>query len=326
VYPIDFETPAWLELWQALEGVVRYWIERGVRIFRVDNPHTKSFGFWEWMIRRVQDVDPGVIFLSEAFTRPKLMRYLAKAGFTQSYTYFTWRNTKDELEEYLTELTTTEAYEFLRPNFFANTPDILHAYLQQGGRPAFEARLVLAATLSSTYGIYSSFELCENRPVKPNSEEYLDSEKYQIRHWDWDRPGNIKELVRAVNEIRRAHPALQWNGSLSFCATDNSQLIAYVKTATDGTDPVLVIVNLDPHYMQHGHVDVPVGLFGLAADEAYTARDLLTDTPFTWVGERNYVRLDPGVRQAHIISLSSDTRLLKLEEKKPEQASASSGH
>ncbi len=254
------------------------------------------------------------------------MRYLAKAGFTQSYTYFTWRNTKDELEEYLTELTTTEAYEFLRPNFFTNTPDILHAYLQQGGRPAFEARLMLAATLSSTYGIYSSFELCENRPVKPNSEEYLDSEKYQIRHWDWDRPGNIKELVRAVNEIRRAHPALQWNGSLRFCATDNPQLIAYVKTATDGTDPVLVIVNLDPHYMQHGHVDVPVGLFGLAADEAYTARDLLTDTPFTWVGERNYVRLDPGVRQAHIISLSSDTRPLKLEEKKPEQAAASSGH
>jgi starch synthase (maltosyl-transferring) len=326
IYPLDFACDAWRALWDALLDVTLFWVGHGVRIFRVDNPHTKSFGFWEWLIRRVQAVDPGVIFLSEAFTRPKLMRYLAKAGFTQSYTYFTWRNTRDELQDYLTELTTTEAYEFLRPNFFANTPDILHAYLQQGGRPAFEARLVLAATLSSTYGIYSSFELCENRPVKPNSEEYLDSEKYQIRHWDWDRPGNIKELVRAVNEIRRAHPALHWNGSLRFCETDNPQIIAYLKTAIDGTDPVLTIVNLDPHYMQHGHVEVPVELFGLGADELYTAHDLLTDTPFTWTGARNYVRLDPGVRQAHILSLSSGTRTLALAEQTPDQAAEASGH
>ncbi len=313
IYPLDFACDAWRSLWDALLDVTLFWVRRGVRIFRVDNPHTKSFGFWEWLISRVQAEDPGVIFLSEAFTRPKLMKYLAKAGFTQSYTYFTWRNTKEELEEYLTELTTTEAYEFLRPNFFANTPDILHAYLQQGGRPAFEARLVLAATLAATYGIYSSFEICENRAVAPKSEEYLDSEKYQIRHWDFDRPGNIKELIRIVNTTRRAHPALQWNGSLRFCATDNPQLIAYMKTAPDGSDPVLAIVNLDPHYMQHGHVTVPVELLGLGADEPYTARDLLTDTPFAWAGARNYVRLDPGVRQAHVLSLTSEQRTLKLQ-------------
>ena len=187
-------------------------------------------------------------------------------------------------------------------------------------------RAILATTLSTVYGIYSSFELCENRAVKPNSEEYLDSEKYQVRHWDWDRPGHIKELVRAVNEIRRAHPALHWNGSLRFCETDNPQIIAYMKTASDGTDPVLVIVNLDPHYMQHGHVEVPVALFGLAADEAYTARDLLTDTPFTWVGGRNYVRLDPGVRQAHVISLSSETRVLRIAPKEVEESESATGH
>jgi starch synthase (maltosyl-transferring) len=303
IYPLDFACEGWRDLWQALLDVTRFWLRRGVRIFRVDNPHTKSFGFWEWLIAQIHAEDPGVIFLSEAFTRPRLMRYLAKAGFTQSYTYFTWRNTKAELEEYLTELTTTEAYEYLRPNFFANTPDILHAYLQEGGRPAFEARLVLAATLSSTYGIYSGFELCENRPAGPKSEEYLDSEKYQIRQWDWNRPGNIKELVRAINTIRRGHPALQWNGSLRFCTTDNPELIAYVKTAPDGSDPLLVIVNLDPRYMQHGHVDVPLELVGIPDDASYVAHDLITDTPFAWTGARNYVRLDPGIRQAHVFEL-----------------------
>ena len=303
IYPINLSCDEWRALWQALLDVTRFWIARGVRIFRVDNPHTKTFGFWEWLIAQVHVEDPGVIFLAEAFTRPKPMRYLAKAGFTQSYTYFTWRNTRQELEEYLTELTVTEAHEYLRPNFFANTPDILHAYLQQGGRPAFEARLVLAATLAATYGIYSGFELCEHHAAGPKSEEYLDSEKYQIRHWDWNRPGHIKELVARVNRIRRDHPALQWNGSLRFCTTDNPQLIAYTKTAPDGSDVVLVVVNLDPHYMQHGHVEVPLELIGNDEDEPYTARDLVTDTPFVWTGARNYVRLDPGSRQAHIFSL-----------------------
>jgi starch synthase (maltosyl-transferring) len=303
IYPLDFACADWRGLWQALLDVTRFWVHRGVRIFRVDNPHTKSFGFWEWMIARIRAEDPGVIFLSEAFTRPKLMRYLAKAGFTQSYTYFTWRNTKEELEEYLTELTQTEVREYLRPNFFANTPDILHAYLQEGGRPAFEARLVLAATLSPTYGIYSGFELGENRPVRAGSEEYLDSEKYQIRQWDRDRPGHIKDLVRAINRVRRDHPALHWNGSLRFCRTDNPQLIAYAKTAPDGSDPLLVVVNLDPHHMQHGYVEVPPELIGAGGTEPFIARDLLSDTPFAWTGARNYVRLDPGIRQAHVLRL-----------------------
>jgi starch synthase (maltosyl-transferring) len=307
IYPLDFTCDAWRSLWQALLDVTRFWLRRGVRIFRVDNPHTKSFGFWEWLIAQVHLEDPGVIFLAEAFTRPKLMRYLAGAGFTQSYTYFTWRNTKEELEAYLTELTATEVYEYLRPNFFANTPDILHEYLQKGGRPAFEARLVLAATLSSTYGIYSGFELCENHAAGPTSEEYLDSEKYQIRHRDWNRPGNIIALVTAINRIRRAHPALQWNGSLRFCETDNPNLIAYTKVSRDGADVVLTIVNLDPHYMQHGHVTVPLHLIGCTAEESFTARDLLSDTLFAWQGARNYVRLDPGIRQAHVLELARPT-------------------
>ncbi len=297
------ETDDWAGLWLEVRRVVEFWIDHGVRIFRVDNPHTKPFRFWHWLIAGIHETRPDVIFLAEAFTRPKVQQSLAKFGFSQSYTYFTWRNTKAELEEYLTELTTTEAYEYLRPNFFANTPDILHAYLQEGGRPAFEARLVLAATLSPTYGIYSGFELCENRSAGPKSEEYLDSEKYQIRQWDWDRPGNIKALVRSVNRIRREHPALQWNGSLRFCVTDNPEIIAYLKTARDGSDPVLVIVNLDPHHMQHGHVEVPIDRVGLGPGDAYAAHDLVTDTPFAWTGARNYVRLDPGIRQAHILRL-----------------------
>ncbi len=305
IYPLDFANSDWPSLWHALLDVTRFWIARGVRIFRVDNPHTKTFGFWEWLIATVQRDDPDVIFLSEAFTRPKLMRYLAKAGFTQSYTYFTWRNTKHEIEEYLTELTSTEVSEYLRPNLFANTPDILHAYLQEGGRPAFEARLVLAATLSASYGIYSGFELCDNKAVRPGSEEYLDSEKYQIRHWNWERPGNITHLVRTINAVRRQHPSLQWNGGLRFCETDNPQIVAFTRTSPDESDALLVVVNVDPHYMQHGHVRVPVNTFGLDPNRPYRAHDLLTDTPYAWSGEWNYVRLDPGVRQAHVLTLSA---------------------
>ncbi len=305
IYPLDFESRDWRGLWQALLAVTLFWVGHGVRIFRVDNPHTKTFGFWEWMIREVQARDPGVLFLAEAFTRPKLMRYLAKAGFSQSYTYFTWRNTKSELTEYLTELTGTDVREYLRPNFFANTPDILHAYLQHGGRPAFVARLVLAATLSPSYGIYSGFELCENRAVRPGSEEYAYSEKYQYRNWDRDRPGHIKELVARVNRIRRDEPAFQYARSLRFHATDNPEILAYSKASpADGTR-IFVIVNLDPHHVQHGWVEVPADALPAGAAAGYSAHDLLDGARYGWRGDWNYVRLDPDVRQAHILKLTT---------------------
>ena len=298
IYPFDFECEDWRALWQALLDVTLFWVERDVRIFRVDNPHTKSLGFWEWMIDQVHQKHPDVIFLSEAFTRPPVMRYLAKSGFTQSYTYFTWRNTKAELTEYFTELTTSEAREYLRPNLFANTPDILHAYLQHGGRPAFEARLLLAATLGASYGIYSGFELAEGQAI-PGTEEYADSEKYQFRKWDWDRPGNIAELVCRVNEIRHAHRALQFDSTLRFHATDNPEIIAYSKRAPGSGETILVVVNLDPLHMQHGHVELP----GLGPDETYTVRDLLDEVAYEWRGAWNYVRFDPDIRQGHILWL-----------------------
>jgi starch synthase (maltosyl-transferring) len=241
-----------------------------------------------------------VIFLSEAFTRPKIMGYLAKLGFTQSYSYFTWRNTSDELRDYFTELTTTELREYLRPNLFANTPDILHAYLQHGGPAAFRVRLILAATLGASYGIYSGFELCEGRAV-PGTEEYFESEKYQVRHWDWDRPGHIKDLVAAVNRIRREQRALQFDGGLAFHDADNPQLVAYTKTSPEGDRPVLVVVNLDPHNVQHGFIDVPADVFG-DASTPYAVRDLLTGTEFSWSGEHHYIRLAPEM-PAHILEV-----------------------
>ena len=303
IYPLDFENDDWRTLWLALLEVTRVWIDRGVRIFRVDNPHTKTLRFWEWLIDEVHRRDPGVVFLSEAFTRPALMQYLAKAGFTQSYTYFTWRNTKEELTAYFGELTETAAAEYLRPNLFANTPDILHAYLQNGGRPAFQTRLLLAATLGASYGIYSGYELCENRAVRPGSEEYADSEKYQIVKRDWNRPGHIKELVARLNRVRREHRALQFDRSLRFHATDNPQIIAYTKSAPgpanhplDGL--VMTIVNLDPHHMQHGHVSVP----GVEPDAIYNACDALDEATYTWRGGWNYVRFDPEIRQGHVFT------------------------
>ncbi|MGD9905755.1 MAG: maltotransferase domain-containing protein [Vicinamibacterales bacterium] len=299
IYPFNFETEAWAALWEELADVVRFWIGHGVRIFRVDNPHTKPYGFWEWMIGSIHRDHPEVIFLSEAFTRPKVMGYLAKLGFTQSYTYFTWRNTKAEIEDYFTELTTTAVKEYLRPNLFANTPDILHAYLQKGGPPAFRTRLVLAATLGATYGIYSGFELCEGRAV-PGTEEYLDSEKYQFRHWDWDRPGHIKDLVATVNRIRREHRALQFDGGLRFHPTDNPELVAYSKTTPEGDGHVLVVANLDPRNVQHGWIEVPPAAIGAAADGDYAVTDLVTDVTFRWRGGRHYVRLDPA-QPAHIL-------------------------
>ena len=299
IYPIDFESAEWEPLWNALKDVFLFWIAHGVRTFRVDNPHTKSFRFWEWVIAEIRRDYPDAIFLAEAFTRPKVMRYLAKAGFNQSYTYFTWRNSAHELRDYLDELTKTELQEYMRPNFFANTPDILHEYLQTGGRPAFEVRLVLAATLAASYGIYSGYELCEHVPARPGSEEYLDSEKYQLRKWDWDRPGHIKELIARVNTIRRRHPALQIDRTLQFHATDNPEIIAYSKTSADGGETIFTIVNLDPHHMQHGHVEIP----WMASEESYTVRDLVDDIDYRWRNAWNYVRFDPDIRQGHILWL-----------------------
>ncbi len=300
IYPFDFESDAWQSLWIELLDVVRFWIGHGVRIFRVDNPHTKPYLFWEWLIAQVRRERPDIIFLSEAFTRPKVMGYLAKLGFSQSYSYFTWRNTKPEIEKYFSELTGSELREYLRPNLFANTPDILHAYLQTGGPAAFKIRLVLAATLGASYGIYSGFELCEGRAV-PGTEEYLDSEKYQVRHWDWDRPGHIRELVATVNHIRRDNQALHFDWHLQFHATDNPNIVAYTKTSPDATNVVLVVVNLDPHNVQHGWVVTPPVVRGTSAGSRYEVEDLLTGTRFEWTDGRNYVRLDPAAIPAHIL-------------------------
>jgi starch synthase (maltosyl-transferring) len=294
IVPLDFENEDWPSLWRALLDVTRVWIERGVRIFRVDNPHTKTFGFWEWLIEQVHAGAPDVVFLSEAFTRPALMRRLAKEGFSQSYSYFTWRNTKEEITQYFTELSGTDVGEYLRVNLFANTPDILHEYLQHGGRAAFETRLLLAATLGASYGIYSGFELCEHAAVGPGSEEYADSEKYQFKKRCWDRPGNLNELVCRVNRIRREHPALHGDRTLRFHATDNDHIVAFSKTA--GFERLLIVVNLDPHRMQEGQVDAPFDA------DYYPVHDLLDDTTYTWHRGWNYVRFDPDVRQAHIFT------------------------
>jgi starch synthase (maltosyl-transferring) len=307
IYPFDFESEDWPALWRELKGIIEFWIGRGVKIFRVDNPHTKPFHFWEWALGDICRAHPDAIFLAEAFTRPKIMRYLAKAGFSQSYTYFTWRNSKAEIEEYFTELTQTDVREYMRPNLFANTPDILHEYLQAGGRPAFQVRLVLAATLGASYGIYSGFELCENAPLRPGSEEYLDSEKYQVKPRDYEHADSLAELIARINAIRREHPALQFDRGLEFHQTDNPHLICYSKRGPDGADPILVVVNLDPLHMQHGHIRLPLAAWALPADAQVEARDLLWDETYLWRGDWNYVRLDPQARVAHIIALQLET-------------------
>ncbi len=304
IYPLDFESPAWPALWEELLEVVRFWIGHGVSIFRVDNPHTKPYRFWGWLIAEIRQDHPSTIFLAEAFTRPRIMYHLAKLGFTQSYSYFTWRNTKAELEGYFTELTTSEVREYFRPNLFANTPDILHAYLQHGGPAAFRVRLVLAATLGASYGIYSGFELCEDRAA-PGTEEYLESEKYQIRQWDWDRPGHIKDLVATMNRIRRENAALQFDLGLRFHETDNPELLCYSKTSPDGANVVFVVVNLDPRSGQHGQVRMPTFDLGIAEDSPYVVHDLLTDATYTWRGQWNYVRLEPTSVPAHILRVKA---------------------
>jgi starch synthase (maltosyl-transferring) len=305
IFPLDFESAGWLALWEAVRDVFRFWLAHGVRVFRVDNPHTKTLRFWEWCIADLKRERPDAIFLAEAFTRPAVMHYLAKAGFTQSYTYFTWRNAAHELREYLSELTQTDLREYLRPNFFANTPDILHEYLQRGGRPAFEVRLVLAATLSASYGIYSGFELCEREAVRPGSEEYLDSEKYQIKVRDWNQAGHIKELIARVNAIRREQPALQHNITLAFHGTDNPHLLAFSKRAPhrNRRSPaglVMVVATTDAYWMQHGWVEAPLWELGIDEGASYEVEDLLDGQTYTWRGRWNYVRLHPTERMAHI--------------------------
>lgn len=309
IYPLDFETEDWQALWDELKSVVQFWIDQGIHIFRVDNPHTKSFRFWEWMIGDIRQDYPDVIFLSEAFTRPKVRYQLAKLGFTQSYTYFAWRNTKEELTQYLTELTQSEVREYFRPSLWPNTPDILTEYLQFGGRPAFIIRLVLAATLGANYGIYGpAFELCENGSREAGSEEYLNSEKYEIRHWDLKRPESLKEIIARVNRIRRENSALQSNDRLQFHDIDNDQLLCYSKHAEDAANVIVVVVNLDLHHTQAGWMELGLERLGLSAHQPYQMHDLLSDARYLWQGGRNYVELDPRAMPAHIFRLRHRVR------------------
>jgi starch synthase (maltosyl-transferring) len=309
IYPFNFESDAWRALWDELHDVFSFWIGEGVRIFRVDNPHTKPFAFWEWVIARVKRDHPEVIFLSEAFTRPKVMHRLAKVGFTQSYTYFTWRNTKRELTEYFTELTQSPGRDYFRPNCWPNTPDILPESLQIDGRAAFMARLVLAATLCGNYGIYGpAFELLENVPREPGSEEYLDSEKYQLREWDLARPDSLAPFIERVNAARRDNPALQNAGRLVFVDIDNDSLIAYARIDEAAESAVLVIVNLDPHHAQSGWVGLDPELLGVDKDHPFQVHDLLTDARYMWNGPRNYVLLDPQRVPAHVFRVRRRTR------------------
>jgi starch synthase (maltosyl-transferring) len=294
IYPFDFESSQWKSLWEELKSIFDFWIERGVTVFRVDNPHTKSFDFWEWCVSEIKAAHPETIFLAEAFTRPRVMHKLAKLGFTQSYTYFTWRNSKLELTSYFQELCSEEGREYFRPNVWPNTPDILHEYLQHGGRPAFIVRAVLAATLAASYGIYGpAFELMEHEPREPGSEEYLNSEKYEIKRWDRKRPDSLAPLIKKLNEIRIENVALQSDWSLKFHPTDNDQLLAYSKQ--HDFNEILVVVNLDPRGPQSGWLD-----FAPGEGRSYEVEDLLGGGRYTWSGRRNFVSLNPQTLPAHL--------------------------
>jgi starch synthase (maltosyl-transferring) len=299
IYPLNFRCENWQELWDEMTSIILFWAERGVRIFRVDNPHTKPVPFWEYLISRVRDRFPDTIFLSEAFTKPKMMKALVKAGFTQSYTYFTWRTYKQELIEYFTELTQTEMRDYFRGNLFPNTPDILPVHLQTGGRPMFMIRAVLAATLSSVYGIYSGFELCENAAL-PGREEYLDSEKYQWKERDWNAPGNIKEWITRLNRIRRENRALHEYDNLRFYEAENNAILFYGKMTIARDNIILIAVNLDPLRMQTSFVHVPMEQLGGIEGDTYEVHDLLADVRYTWRGSRNFVALDPHAQPAHV--------------------------
>ncbi len=307
IYALDFYCQDWKAIWQEMKRVILFWVDQGIKIFRVDNPHTKPVQFWEWLIREVQDQHPEVIFLSEAFTRPKMMRVLGKAGYSQSYTYFTWRNFKQEMTDYLIELTQSEMKEYFRPNFFCNTPDILPEILQQGGRPAFKFRVVLAATLSPSYGIYSSYELCENRAL-PEKEEYLNSEKYEIKVWDWDRPGNIRDYITRLNQIRRDNQALHDFENLRFYQADNDHIIFYGKSNSDKTNNLLMAVNMDPFQAQEAVLHIPIDEIGLKDDETYQLHELLTDTRHLVKGRTYSLRLDPQTEPAAIFAIRRWTR------------------
>jgi starch synthase (maltosyl-transferring) len=303
VYPLNFYGEDPRSAWAEMKRVIEFWVGHGVKTFRVDNPHTKPVHFWEWLIREVQTAHPEVIFLSEAFTRPKMMKALAKAGFTQSYTYFTWRNEKRELQEYLTEITTPPVAEYFRGNLWPNTPDILHETLQRGGRPAFKLRLVLAATLSSLYGIYSGYELCENVPFAPGSEEYLHSEKYELKVRDWDAPGNLVDFITRINRIRRQHRALKLYKNLRFYGADDPAVLWYGKATPGGDDVVFVAASLDPFAARATMVDIPLPELGLAPDQPYRMHELLSDVIYEWRGPRGYVELDPQRDPAQVFVL-----------------------
>ncbi|HXG59348.1 MAG TPA: alpha-1,4-glucan--maltose-1-phosphate maltosyltransferase [Thermoanaerobaculia bacterium] len=306
IYPFDFESDAWRELWEELRDIFRFWMEKGVRIFRVDNPHTKALPFWEWCIRELKRDNPDVIFLAEAFTRPKIMYWLAKAGFSQSYTYFAWRNTAHELRTYFSEITRPPVSDFFRPNAWPNTPDILTEYLQYGGRPAFVIRLILAATLSSNYGIYGpAFERMVHTPREQGSEEYLDSEKYEVKHWGTS-DDDLSDLIALVNRIRRENPALQQNVTLRFHPTTNDQLLCYSKSC--GENVIVTVVSVDPYNAQSGWVELDSGPLGIGAGHSFQAHDLLTGARHSWSSGRNHVQLDPHVVPAHIFRIRRKVR------------------
>ncbi|MBV9880974.1 MAG: alpha-1,4-glucan--maltose-1-phosphate maltosyltransferase [Gemmatirosa sp.] len=301
IYPINFWCDDRENLWNACRDVLLFWVDRGVKTFRVDNPHTKPFAFWEWVIREVQTLHPDTVFLAEAFTRPKKLLHLAKLGFTQSYGYFTWKNSKWEIEQWLEEFLAPEPLEYHRGNFFANTPDILHEYLVHGGRAAFRIRLLLAATLSPIYGIYSGYELSENVPVRHGSEEYLDSEKYELRPRDYSAPGNLDADIALLNRIRREERALQRQDNLTFHTADDAEILFYRKAGVDGSADLLIAATLDPRQARHTMVTVPLADMGIAHDEPYEVHDLLTGARYVWRGARNYVRLDPHIVPGHVL-------------------------
>lgn len=309
IYPFHFEGEAWRALWEELASIVEHWVGEGVRIFRVDNPHTKPFAMWEWLIARVKQRNPDAIFLAEAFTRPKVMYQLAKLGFSQSYNYFPWRNTKHELVEYFRELTSPPVSEFFRASLWPNTPDILTEHLQYGGRPAFMSRVALAATLGASYGIYGpAYELIEHRAREPGSEEYFDSEKYQLRHWDLERPDSMRDYITRLNRIRRENPALQSDRGLVFHRVENDGLIAYSKSTEGAADSLLMVVSLDPHHTQAGWLDLDLPALGVAPDRNFQVHDLLSDARYLWRGSRNYIALDPRHSPAHIFRIRRRVR------------------
>jgi starch synthase (maltosyl-transferring) len=304
IYPFDFESEDWAGMWAELKSVFDYWIAQGVTIFRVDNPHTKAFPFWEWVIPEIKKEHAEVLFLAEAFTRPKIMYRLAKLGFSQSYTYYPWRNAKGEITAYLTELAQAPVRDFFRANQWPNTPDILTEFLQTGTRAVYGIRLLLAATLGANYGIYGpAFELMEHEPVRRGSEEYLNSEKYEIRHWDLDQPESMRPLIAMVNAIRKENAALHNDWSVKFHSTENEQLIAYTKESEDRSSLILTVVNLDPNSMQAGMVTLPLDELGIPADGGYEVEDLLTGARYAWNGPRNYVELNPTRLPGHVLRI-----------------------